>query len=125
MGHYDVSPNGALAYLRRQGEVQLRRLVWVDREGGQTPAVAEARNYSRVSLSADGSRIAATIERDGNTDVWVGSSGSGGFSRLTRDPTIETMPALTPDGAAVAFVPSATCPACSCATRRARARLNA
>ncbi|MDP1569195.1 MAG: protein kinase [Vicinamibacterales bacterium] len=101
--HYDVAPAGALVYMRAREVVASRRLVWLDRTGGETPVALDARAYTRVALSPDGSRVALAVEEGANTDVWIGDPARGTLSRLTVDPTIETMPVWMPDGSAVAF----------------------
>ncbi len=101
--HYDAAPAGALVYMRAREATASRRLVWVDRTGGETPVALDARAYTRVALAPDGLRVALAIEEGANTDVWVGDPARGTLSRLTVDPTIETMPVWMPDGSAVVF----------------------
>jgi eukaryotic-like serine/threonine-protein kinase len=101
--HFDVSPSGALAYLVAREVEDSRQLVWIDRTGIETPVSLEPRPYTRVALAPDGARLALAIEDGSNTDIWVGDPARGTLSRLTVDPTIETMPIWSPDGQSVAF----------------------
>jgi Tol biopolymer transport system component len=57
----------------------------------------------RLALSPDGRRIALSMRRDENTDIWIADEPRGVVSRLTVEPTIETQPVWTPDGARVTF----------------------
>ena len=102
--HYDVSANGTMAYLPAgESDTGLQRLAWIDRLGHETPVDLEPRPYVRVSLSPDDARIALAIRERGNTDVWIADPARRTMSRLTFDPTIETMPTWSPDDRFVAF----------------------
>jgi serine/threonine-protein kinase len=102
--HFDASSSGSLAYLPA-GQVPepLRRLVWFDRSGRQTPVAAAPRPFSRLSLSPDGTQAAVSIAESGNTDVWVVDLGRGTSLRLTTAPTIDAAPVWSPDGRWIAF----------------------
>jgi Tol biopolymer transport system component len=56
-----------------------------------------------VSLSPDDQHIALTLDEGGNQDIWIANPVRNTMSRLTFEPTIETMPAWSPDGQYVAF----------------------
>jgi eukaryotic-like serine/threonine-protein kinase len=101
--HFDVSPSGALIYLTARETVANRQLVWIDRSGVETRVTLEPRPYTRVALAPDGTQVAVAIEDGSNTDIWVGAPDRGTLSRLTVDPTIETMPSWSPDGQWVTF----------------------
>ncbi|MGE0864114.1 MAG: protein kinase [Vicinamibacterales bacterium] len=103
VAHYDVSPSGALVYLPARPPAALTRLAWFDRAGEEVGSPLDERGYTRIGLAADGTRLAAAIEQDDNTDIWVGDLARGQLSRLTLEPTLETMPTPTPDGRFVAF----------------------
>jgi eukaryotic-like serine/threonine-protein kinase len=100
--HYAVAP-GAMVYLPPQSSMSRQRLVWIDRRGRETPVNLEPRSYVRVSLSPDDERLALAVDEDGNQDIWMADPSRNTMTRLTFEPTIETMPAFTPDGRAVAF----------------------
>ncbi|MBN8530164.1 MAG: Tol-Pal system protein TolB [Caulobacterales bacterium] len=54
-------------------------------------------------FSNDGSKIAFSIIRGGNTDVYVMNLRTRQLSRLTSDPGIDTSPSFSPDGSMIAF----------------------
>jgi serine/threonine-protein kinase len=102
--HYAVSASGSMAYLPAgEADTGLQRLVWIDRDGNETAVALEPGPYVRVSLSPDGKRIALSIRERGNTDIWIADPERHTMTRLTFDPTIETMPTWSPDSRTVAF----------------------
>lgn len=54
-------------------------------------------------FSPDGSRVAFSIIRGGNTDVYVMNLRTRQLSRLTSDPGIDTSPSFSPDGSMIVF----------------------
>ena len=54
-------------------------------------------------FSSDGSKIAFSIIRGGNTDVYVMNLRTRQLSRLTSDPGIDTSPSFSPDGNQIVF----------------------
>jgi TolB protein len=54
-------------------------------------------------FSNDGNRIAFSIIRGGNTDVYVMDLRSRQITRLTTDPGIDTSPSFSPDGSQIVF----------------------
>ena len=79
-----------------------RRLVWLDRNGEETPLQAPPRSYSRdPRLSPDGQRIAASIA-GGKQDVWVYDILNQTLTRLTFEDSNQ-FPVWTPDGKRITF----------------------
>jgi serine/threonine-protein kinase len=99
--HFDVADNGSLVYVPRLG-IALR-LTWVDRNGIEEVIPSEPRPYRHQRISRDGSRIAVEVEDSGNTDVWVGDSRRGTFTRLTIEDDVDSDPIWTPDGSRIVF----------------------
>lgn len=54
-------------------------------------------------FSHDGSKMAFSIIRNGNTDVYVINLRTRQLSRLTSDPGIDTSPSFSPDGSQIVF----------------------
>lgn len=100
--HYAASRD-SLVYLPPQSASGRQRLVWMDRQGRESAVNLEPRPYVRVALSPDDQRLALTLDEDGNPDVWIAEPARNTISRLTYEPTIETMPTWTPDGRYVVF----------------------
>jgi len=96
--HYGVSNDGALVYVAAGGLEEFR-LVWVDRQGRETPLRAPGRPYGQPRVSPDGSRVAVVIEGD----IWVWDDERGTLTRLTSDASDEVSPLWTADGARIAF----------------------
>jgi serine/threonine-protein kinase len=97
--NYGVSNDGALVYVAGDGGVADFRLVWVDRQGRETPLAAPTRAYSQAQVSPDGSRVAVVIEGD----IWVWDNGRGTLTQLTFDAAEELSPVWTADGSRIVF----------------------
>ena len=101
---YDVSDDGALAYLAGAG-TDLSHLVWVDRGGREERLDLEAGDFSSPRVSPDGTRVAVSMDTgDGNVDLYVYDVDRSVFSRLTFDEGADGPPVWTPDGSTVVFV---------------------
>ena len=75
-----------------------RRLVWVDRDGRESPLGLPPRGYDWPRLSPDGTRLALNIVDPENTDVWVLDLRRETTTRLTFDAAHDLRPVWTPDG---------------------------
>ena len=101
--NFSVSNNGRLVYVSGvAGEGGVRSLLWVDREGQETPIPAPVRLYSYARVSTDGTRVALDI-RDQEEDIWVWSLPDGPLTRLTFDAANDQYPHWTPEGDRVVF----------------------
>jgi serine/threonine-protein kinase len=101
MAAFDVARDGTLVYLEAPSEVANQRtLVWVDRDGRETPLGLPARNYSTPRISPDGTRVAVS---DG--DLWLMDlvHPDAVATRLTFTPELDWYPVWTPDGGRIVF----------------------
>ena len=54
-------------------------------------------------FSPDGNKVAMTLEKNGNSDIYVMDLRTRAMTRLTTDPAIDTAPSFSPDGSKIAF----------------------
>ena len=72
-GDFDVADDGTLVYLEPpSGDTTARTLVWVDRQGVETPLSGSLppRAYGQPRVSPDETRVAVAID-DEEHDIWV------------------------------------------------------
>ena len=79
-----------------------RTLVWVDRQGRETPIAAPPRAYVYPRLSPDGAR-AAMWANDEEFDLWIWDLGPTAFTRVTFHPGVDNYQVWTPDGRRMIF----------------------
>jgi serine/threonine-protein kinase len=98
-----VAGDGTLAYVSGSGVIGAQRtLVWVDRQGRETPIPAPPHSYFYPRLSPDGTR-AAVFAADQEADVWLWDLGRAKLIRVTFDPGQDPYPVWTPDGHRLIF----------------------
>lgn len=103
-----VTRSGMLVYLSEEvGDDAPRSLVWLDRQGRETPIPAPRRAYETVRLSPDDTRAAVAI-RDRDQDIWIWDFARRTLARLTSDPAADIAPAWTRDGRSVLFASTRT-----------------
>lgn len=69
---YGISKTGALVYAPVEPPKETRRkLVWVDHAGVESDLGLDAAAYYLPRVSADGKRVAVTIEDSDNSDIWI------------------------------------------------------
>ncbi len=101
LASFSVSRNGLLAF--RAGELQGRRLLWIDRQGQTTPAIEAIGEYGNTSLSPDGKRLVYDVANNGSLDLWIRDLARGVNSRFTFEAADELNPQWSPDGTRIAF----------------------
>jgi serine/threonine-protein kinase len=99
--HFDVSSTGALAYAEGKAEGGERTLVWVDREGKETPLPLPPRSYLFPRISPDGKQLAFEVEGV-NHDLYAYDPDRGVTTKMTTD-GVSHAPVWTPDGKHLAF----------------------
>jgi eukaryotic-like serine/threonine-protein kinase len=98
-----VAGNGTLAYVSGGSMMDApRTLVWVDRQGRETPIPAPPRAYVFPRLSPDGTRV-AMYAADQELDLWIWDLARATLTRLTFEPGQDSTPVWTPDGQRLLF----------------------
>ena len=100
-----VAADGTLVYVHGVGVSAgggPRTLVWVDRQGRETPIAAPPRSYVYPRVSPDGSRF-VLYAVDQEIDLWVWNMARLTLTRLTFTPSIDIYPVWTPDGSRLLF----------------------
>jgi serine/threonine-protein kinase len=94
--NYAVSRDGTLVYAPSAGASEIRTLVWMDRQGNESPTGAPQRSYVLPRVSPDGTRVAVSIVDGRGLGLWIwdfslqkltpsGSEGRGAFSVWSPD----------------------------------------
>ena len=97
-----VAADGTLVYVSGGVSAVGRSLVWVDRQGQETPIPAPPRNYAFPRLSPDGTRLAIYIP-DQEIDIWLWDLARATLTRATFDPGVDIFPVWPPDGRQLLF----------------------
>jgi serine/threonine-protein kinase len=97
-----VAGDGTLAYVVGTVEGTPRTLVWVDRQGLETPIPAPPRPYLLPALSPDGTRV-AVFANDQQRDLWVWDLRRTTLTRLTSTPGVDVIQVWTPDSRRLIF----------------------
>ena len=98
-----VAADGTLAYVRGVGAgVGQRTLVWVDRQGRETPIAAPPRAYAYPRVSPEGGRVVVR-SADQEDDLWVWDVTRLRLTRLTFNPGGDAYPVWSPDGRRLIF----------------------
>ena len=95
---FDFSNSGLLAYVAGTSQISPYPAVWVDSRGGTSQLLSEPGVYGNPQLSPDGKRLALTVLRSDNWDVWVFDIERGVSTRLTFDKAIDSEQVWSPDG---------------------------
>jgi serine/threonine-protein kinase len=97
-----VAGDGTLAYVLGTVEGTARTLVWVDRQGHETPIPAPPRPYLLPALSPDGTRV-AVFANDQERDLWLWDLRRTTLTRLTSTPGADVVQVWTPDSRRLIF----------------------
>jgi len=96
-----TSMTGTVAYLPGN-LIGGRRLIWVDRAGGEESVPAPSRVYFNPRISPDGSRLAVEAREEEN-DIWVWDFERATLTRLTFGARAECWPVWTRDGGRIIY----------------------
>jgi serine/threonine-protein kinase len=98
--NFSIGRDGSLAYVAGGGSGGQRTIVWVHREGRETPIEGIPPDaYRDVRVSPDGSRVAVATE----DDLWIYDVSRETLSRLTTHAAIDRSPLWTRDGTRIVF----------------------
>jgi Tol biopolymer transport system component len=97
-----VANDGTLAYVRGAAAAVRMTLVWVDRQGRETPIAAPPHPYFHLRISPDGGRIAAWVG-DQESDIWTWDLMRLTLTRVTFASGLDVFPVWTPDGRRLIF----------------------
>ena len=87
-----LASDGTLVYVTAGvGYVVGRTLVWVDRQGHETPIGASPGAYYQPRVSPDGTRVAVCV-LDQDLDIWLWDLARPMLTRLTFDPAADRTP---------------------------------
>jgi len=105
VGAFDFAAGASGALSFKSGARDLSRLTWFTREGKPDGVIGSVGTYDEVAISRGGrwlgfSRADAV---DGNVDVWLQALPGGAPSRLTSDPDVDHLLAISQDERYVAW----------------------
>ena len=99
-----LARDGTLVYVAGgAGSGSAQTLVWVDRQGHETPTGAPPRSYGLQRVSGDGTHVVVSVTGDQNANLWLWDLVRSTLTRVTSGPADNTFPAWTPDGRRVVF----------------------
>jgi eukaryotic-like serine/threonine-protein kinase len=104
-----LSNTGTLVYTTGAA-ARPRQPVWVTREGLETPVDSgwvPPGTITAMSLSPDGSTLAAEIVTNGNSSLWIKQLPSGPASRVTFGDTANLRPTWSADGRSLVYIGNA------------------
>jgi Tol biopolymer transport system component len=101
---FSASDTGTLVF-QRGGADSMSRLAWFDREGRIVDNLGGPGIAYTLSISPDGSRVAAAIEdaNGGQQDIWVVDTERGTRRRVTYEPGESLDPIWFPDSRRLAY----------------------
>jgi Tol biopolymer transport system component len=98
---FSVSDNGALVYHRSASD---RQLTWYDRDGHVTGAAGVPGNFHGLTLSPDGTRLAAMKLRAADaSSLWLLDLSRGGAGTRFTFGSSDSDPLWSPDGGRIVF----------------------
>ena len=102
--NFALSDAGRLVYVEGSGSGSAsRRLVWVSRDGRETPIDVSSGAYLTPDLSPDGTRVAVDRSDADGADIWILDLSRGTETKLTADAFVEANPLWTPNGSRVVY----------------------
>ena len=106
VGGRAFSVSGTLVYVPGTsgiGLASLRTLVWVGREGKEEQIETEPSMYRFPKVSPDGTKVALTVSRSGNQDIWIWDLLRETQTRLTFHENNDLQAIWSPDSKWIVF----------------------
>jgi serine/threonine-protein kinase len=100
---FDVAQTGLLGYLSEVADLHPFSIVQVDEKQRSEDLWQEPGVFGTPRLSPDGDRLALSVLRDGNWDLWVYDLERGVATRITFGSGYDADPVWSPDGRWLAF----------------------
>jgi serine/threonine-protein kinase len=100
---YAVSDNGLLIYRPGSDDLDPFPIAWADRSGRIESLWDDEGIYGSPRLAPDGRRLAVSVQRGDDWDVWVYDIERDVATRLTFESGYDADPVWSPDGRYVAF----------------------
>jgi Tol biopolymer transport system component len=97
-----LSDDGTLLFVR-EGRAVVRRMVWVDADGGTERVLDEIRAYGAVRLSPEGRRVVFQLDDGAGEELWVHDLERSITTKLTHSGGINASPQWMPDGERIIF----------------------
>jgi Tol biopolymer transport system component len=107
IGQWALSDNGTLVYLLGASEPETN-IVWVDRQGVQTPTGMPPARYAYPRLSPDGMKIAVNTTQPGDNDILLWDIARKGLTRLTQGPDFDGYPVWSRDSRSLLYASGAS-----------------
>jgi Tol biopolymer transport system component len=102
-GEYTLSRTGRLVY--RTGAASLETLLWVDRDGVETPVdTAFEGDFGSIALSQDGTSVVADVGGSPSTNIFVKDLAGGPWRRVSFEDGFKSRPEWVPGRAAVSYI---------------------
>jgi serine/threonine-protein kinase len=103
MVQMSASAEGTLAYVSQDTLASQRRLVWLDRNGQDSPAADQRGVFNDVKVSPSGDRASIVVTEGSDTDLWVYEFARGTLNPVSSTPGIEATPVWDPAGRRLFF----------------------
>jgi len=100
---YHVSDTGLMVYRPGTVDIEPFPIAWADRSGQLENLLDDRGIYGTPRLAPDGRRLAVSVQRGNNWDVWVYDIERDVSTRLTFENGYDADPVWSPDGRYVAF----------------------
>jgi eukaryotic-like serine/threonine-protein kinase len=101
---FAISKSGTLAYAADLTSTRTELLL-VSRTGREEPVDSTwIGTFASPALSRDGSRLAVTVIKDGDSHIWIKPLAGGPAQKLTLENGTNQEASFTPDGRSVSFV---------------------